>query len=74
MNADENPLGVCRGSTERTNASASHKKCMTHTDHEHCSGCVCVASFRHWRSGKRLIAAHYGLRAFCFCPHKKHTA
>lgn len=27
---------------------------------------VCVASFKHWRSGKIIRAADHGREAFCF--------
>ena len=27
---------------------------------------ICVKSFKHWRSGKTIIATDYGHEAFCF--------
>lgn len=32
---------------------------------------VCIPQFRHWRSGKLIVAADYGHEAFCFLVRVK---
>lgn len=32
---------------------------------------ICVPYFRHWRSGKLIVAANYGKEAFCFLVRDK---